>query len=87
VDAQLLHRAEWRKSTYSGQNGSCIEVATWYKSSHSGQNGACIEVARGVSDVVGVRDSKDPDGPKLAFTPQGWQAFIQRVRSTTPTLG
>lgn len=23
-----LHRAEWRKSRYSGANGSCVEVAS-----------------------------------------------------------
>ena len=27
MDAHLLHRAQWRTSTYSGQNGSCIQVA------------------------------------------------------------
>jgi hypothetical protein len=27
VDAHLLHRARWRTSTHSGQNGSCIQVA------------------------------------------------------------
>ena len=27
MDTHLLHRAEWRTSTHSGQNGSCIQVA------------------------------------------------------------
>jgi Domain of unknown function (DUF397) len=28
VDAQDLRRAEWRTSSYSGGNGSCVEIAT-----------------------------------------------------------
>jgi hypothetical protein len=35
----------WRKSTYSGGNGSdCVEVGTWRKASFSAQNGNCVEV-------------------------------------------
>ena len=34
-----------------------------------------------------VRDSKSPDGPKLAFTPDGWRTFTRQVKSDTPTLG
>ncbi|WP_459647663.1 DUF397 domain-containing protein [Kitasatospora sp. Ki12] len=26
-----------------------------------------------------VRDSKDPDGPALAFTPAAWQSFVSAV--------
>ncbi|MBD2893105.1 hypothetical protein amrb99_20260 [Actinomadura sp. RB99] len=37
----------------------------WRKSSYSGGNGGeCVEVAD-LAGVVAVRDSKDPDGPKL----------------------
>lgn len=28
MDAQDLRRAEWRTSTHSGGNGSCVEVAS-----------------------------------------------------------
>ncbi|WP_420713876.1 DUF397 domain-containing protein [Streptomyces sp. NRRL WC-3742] len=28
-----------------------------------------------------VRDSKDPSGPALAFTPAAWQSFVSAVRS------
>ncbi|MFC0033441.1 DUF397 domain-containing protein [Micromonospora chaiyaphumensis] len=49
--------------------------AQWRKSSRSGQ-GECIEVADNLPDVVGVRDSKDPAGPALIFTPQTWRAFV-----------
>ncbi|MER8186819.1 DUF397 domain-containing protein [Kitasatospora sp. NPDC094015] len=47
----------------------------WRKSSYSdGTGGSCVEVDETRPGVV--RDSKDPDGPRLAFTPAGWQAFV-----------
>ncbi|MEH1012292.1 DUF397 domain-containing protein [Micromonospora sp. CPCC 206060] len=55
--------------------------AQWRKSTRSGGNGGeCIEVADNLADVVAVRDSKDPAGPVLTFTPAAWATFI---RSTT----
>jgi hypothetical protein len=54
--------------------------ATWRKASRSGNNGGnCVEVARNLPGIVAVRDSKDPHGPKLAFTPDEWRAFTAGV--------
>jgi ABC-type amino acid transport substrate-binding protein len=78
-----LPRAAWRKSTYSGTNGNCVEVAVvpaWQTSSYSGTNGACVEVARNLAEAVAVRDSKDRSGPVLAFAPHEWRAFIAAVK-------
>jgi Domain of unknown function (DUF397) len=79
--------AVWRKSSYSGANGgACVEVAalngvTWRKSSYSSANGgACVEVAGDGPGVVAVRDSKDPDGPALVFTPADWSAFVASLK-------
>lgn len=80
----------WRKSSYSGSNGgNCVEVATaWEKSSYSGSTGgACVEVSRSVPEAVAVRDSKDPDGPRLVVTPQDWREFTSGVRSGDFHLG
>jgi hypothetical protein len=76
----------WRKSTYTSSNGgNCVEVAPgWRKSSHGSNNGgACIEVAAhdGPARVVAVRDSKDPDGPKLAFAPAHWRSFMHKIKA------
>ncbi|SDT69870.1 protein of unknown function [Streptomyces sp. TLI_053] len=52
----------------------------WRKSSYSnGSGGDCIEV----NDVVRgqVRDSKDPEGPVLTFSPSAWQSFVAAVRA------
>ncbi len=81
MDDLDLSRAAWRKSTYSNNGGACVEIATvWRKSTYSGNGGACVEVASGAPSVVAVRDSKDPDGPKLTFTPEGWKAFTSAVK-------
>jgi hypothetical protein len=77
-----LSRAAWRKSTYSNNGGQCVEVAAaWRKSTYSNNGGACVEVALGRPDAVAVRDSRDPDGPTLAFTPYAWRRFARRVKS------
>ncbi len=64
-----LTGAPWRKSSYSGGNG-----------------GACVEIAvvpgskEGSDYVITMRDSKDPDGPVLTFTPDEWKAFTLGVQ-------
>ena len=51
--------------------------AVWRKSSLSSANGGdCVEVATNLPAVIAVRDSKDPDGATLVFTPAEWNAFI-----------
>ncbi|MEU7744597.1 DUF397 domain-containing protein [Nonomuraea sp. NPDC049158] len=59
-----------------------LSGAVWRKSSRSsGNGGQCVEVAMNLPGVVGVRDSKDPEGPKLIFTPGEWRAFIGGLKS------
>jgi Domain of unknown function (DUF397) len=50
--------------------------AQWSKSSYSSANGACVEVAQNLPGVVVVRDSKDPDGPKLLISLSDWRSFV-----------
>ena len=53
---------------------------SWIKSSLSFSNGNCVEVASLSDGEVGVRDSKDPSGPVLRFTPEEWHAFLGGAR-------
>lgn len=58
---------EWKTASYSqGDGGQCVEVAT---------------SAAQAEGVVPVRDSKDRQGPELDFSPAGWSAFIEGIRT------
>lgn len=57
----------WRKSSRSGGEGDCVEVAAF---------GAVVGARDG---VVGVRDSKDRPGPALSFDPAAWTRFVAAV--------
>jgi len=52
----------------------------WLKSSLSFSNGNCVEVAALPGGGVCVRNSRDPDGPVLRFTPGEWRAFLDGAR-------
>jgi hypothetical protein len=54
--------------------------AHWRKSTRSNNGGNCVEVAVNLPGVVGLRDSKDANGPNLAFGPHQWVAFLGGVK-------
>ncbi|MGW2307019.1 DUF397 domain-containing protein [Actinomadura luteofluorescens] len=55
-----------------------LSTVVWRKASRSSNNGGdCVELGR-VGDTVAIRDSKDPDGPKLLITPR----TLRRLRAT-----
>ncbi|MGH3898007.1 MAG: DUF397 domain-containing protein [Pseudonocardiaceae bacterium] len=55
-------------------------TASWQKSSASSPNTIdCAEVTRR-QEHVWVRDSKNPLGPVLGFTREGWAAFVVGVQ-------
>lgn len=65
----------------STTSDSAVVHAQWRKASRSAQGSdACVEVAD-LQAAIGVRDSKDPDGPRLTFDPSEWAGFASRIRA------
>ncbi|MEU4243141.1 DUF397 domain-containing protein [Actinoplanes sp. NPDC026619] len=58
-----------------------LSRALWRKSTRRDANGQCIEVADNVPGVIGVRDSKKPSGPALAFSPDQWRTILAGVKA------
>jgi hypothetical protein len=58
-----------------------VDGTAWRRSSYSGANGGqCTEVGTAPGLVL-VRDSKDRDGPRLAFGRRAWQSFAATVKA------
>ena len=57
-------------------DGSALK---WVKSSYSGSdNNDCVEVAT-TPGTIHVRDSKNVQGPRLAFAPEAWADFVSHT--------
>lgn len=53
----------------------------WRKGSRSSGSGSdCVEVADLPDGGFALRDSKNPDGPTLLFTPSERAAFVAAIR-------
>ncbi|MGW2919556.1 DUF397 domain-containing protein [Streptomyces angustmyceticus] len=64
-----ISEADWQSSTYSQSNGGeCIQWAPTYAAAHG---------------VVPVRDSKDPQGPSIAFSASEWANFVTFAKGQT----
>ncbi len=62
-----LSGAAWRTSSYSGGNGGqCVEVAT---------------ITSSPEPLYAIRDSKNPEGPALTFSPVQWRTFTATVKA------
>ncbi|MEV7965551.1 DUF397 domain-containing protein [Sphaerisporangium sp. NPDC088356] len=73
MDDQPRLRVQWRKSSYSNNGGDCVEIAV--------SDDMSLTAHKADSETLYlVRDSKDPDGPVLAFTPTEWDAFRVAIR-------
>jgi len=52
----------------------------WRKSSCSYGTGDCVQIAPQDGMCIAVRDSKNPQGAILRFTPTSWRDFVAGVR-------
>jgi hypothetical protein len=64
-------------SGQSIQNGKL----SWVKSSLSYANGNCMEIAAFPNGRIGLRDSKNADGPFLYLTCEQWSEFVAGIRN------
>ncbi|WP_447032640.1 DUF397 domain-containing protein [Streptomyces hypolithicus] len=56
------------------------EESAWFKSSYSNDTGgSCVEIAD-LTSQVGIRDSKDKQGPALVVPRASWHTFVNSAR-------
>ncbi|WP_077800276.1 DUF397 domain-containing protein [Streptomyces sp. JHA26] len=62
--------------THTASSGNASDLA-WFKSSYSSgaETDSCVEIAT-EPGTVHVRDSKNVEGPRLAFAPAAWAGFV-----------
>ena len=54
---------------------------TWRKATASNPRGDCVELARVAGGAVAVRNSRDPHGPALVYTPAEIAAFLTGAKA------
>jgi len=72
---KIVNSKETAVPVQNGVRASSLD-ARWVKSRHSNAEGNCVEVATLVDGGVALRNSRDPDGPALVYTPAEVAAFL-----------
>jgi hypothetical protein len=58
-----------------------LDELKWRKAKRSKANGNCAEVASAAGAII-IRDSRNPQGPALYYSPDSWRSFIRETRET-----
>lgn len=58
-----------------------MQQPMWRKSRRSDAESACVEITALNSQVVAVRDSKNPAGPVLTFPARHWRGLLADIRA------
>ncbi|MEV4760906.1 DUF397 domain-containing protein [Micromonospora sp. NPDC049559] len=66
---------------YNGMPSGLLPAVHWQKSRRSNPSGNCVEVAALPNGAgIALRNSRDPEGPALIYTPDEMAAFILGAR-------
>jgi hypothetical protein len=69
------------QDVYNGISAARLEGAVWRKSQRSNSQGQCVELARLDTATVGVRNSRDPEGPALIYPVGAVRSLIEGLRA------
>lgn len=70
-----------RYETLPSIDAPLLGDVTWRKSTASNPSGDCVELAALPGGAVALRNSRDPQGPALIYTPAEITAFVAGVKS------
>lgn len=73
----------WQKSSYSGDDSSCLYLAKspeWQKSTYSDAAASCVYLAPSPTGTIHLRESDDPD-VILTTTPARLRLLITRIKA------
>lgn len=66
---------------YNGMPARELGSEGWHKPWSGGNGGNCLEAMKLADGRIAVRQSTDPDGPALIYTPDEMNAFIQGAKA------
>ncbi|MEO3886024.1 DUF397 domain-containing protein [Nonomuraea sp. B5E05] len=79
-DREQNIRTAWRKSSFSnGTGGDCVEAALVDGTADAAPNELSLQHKASQGPLIALRDSKDPEGPKLYFTRSEFAAFRRGI--------
>jgi hypothetical protein len=74
-------RKQTRTRVYNGMPARELGSEGWHKPWSGGNGGNCLEAMKLADGRIAVRQSTDPDGPALIYTPDEMNAFIQGAKA------
>ncbi|MEU6441084.1 MULTISPECIES: DUF397 domain-containing protein [unclassified Streptomyces] len=70
-----------RVRIYNGMPAAQLGDAGWRKPWSGGNGGNCVEAMKLADGRIAFRQSSDPEGPALIYTPAEITAFIQGAKA------